>query len=43
MKEEKVVSYNQQTLQLSKIFANWPDEIEVGEDGTVKKAETAKK
>jgi dCTP deaminase len=36
-------SYNEQTLQLSKIFADWPDEIEVGEDGSVKKAETAKK
>ena len=43
VKEEKVVSYNKQTLKLSKIFADWPDEIEVGEDGTVKKAETAKK
>jgi dCTP deaminase len=43
VKEEKAISYNQQTLQLSKIFADWPDEIEVGEDGSVKKAETAKK
>ncbi|MCK4828479.1 2'-deoxycytidine 5'-triphosphate deaminase [bacterium] len=31
-------SYNEQTLQLSKIFDDWPDEIEVGTDGNVKKA-----
>lgn len=37
VKEEKDVSYNKQTLQLSKIFADWPDNIEVEEDGTVKK------
>jgi dCTP deaminase len=44
VKEEKVVSYNKQTLQLSKIFADWPDEIELGDDGAVvKKVETAKK
>jgi dCTP deaminase len=42
-KKNKVVSYDKQTLQLSKIFADWPDEIEVGEDGTVTKAEKAKK
>ncbi len=30
------VSYNEQTLQLSKIFACWPEKIEVGDDGTVK-------
>ena len=30
-------SYNEQTLQLSKIFDDWPDEMEVGTDGNVKK------
>ena len=33
---KRAVSYNEQTLQLSKIFAPWPEEIEVGDDGTVK-------
>ncbi|MCK4783234.1 MAG: 2'-deoxycytidine 5'-triphosphate deaminase [Desulfobacteraceae bacterium] len=42
-KHKKVKSYNEQILELSNVFAEWPDEIEVGEDGTVKKAETAKK
>lgn len=42
VKEKKVESYNQQTLKLSKIFAPWPEKIEVGEDGTVKEAEVAK-
>ena len=31
-------SYNEQTLQLSKIFDDWPDEMEVGTDENVKKA-----
>ncbi|MFX0203816.1 MAG: 2'-deoxycytidine 5'-triphosphate deaminase domain-containing protein [Candidatus Hodarchaeota archaeon] len=43
VKKKKVVSYNDQTLQLSKIFTDWPDEIQVGEDGSVRKAEAAKK
>jgi dCTP deaminase len=30
------VSYNEQTLQLSNIFAPWPERIEVGGDGTVR-------
>ncbi len=30
------VSYNEQTLQLSKIFAPWPESIDVGDDGTVR-------
>jgi len=30
------VSYNEQTLQLSKIFAPWPEKIEVDTDGTVR-------
>ncbi|MEN6428756.1 MAG: 2'-deoxycytidine 5'-triphosphate deaminase [Phycisphaerales bacterium] len=30
------VSYNEQTLQLSNIFAPWPEKIEVGTDGTVR-------
>lgn len=42
-KHKKVKSYNEQILELSNIFAEWPDEIEVGEDGTVKKGETVKK
>ncbi|MEN6576795.1 MAG: 2'-deoxycytidine 5'-triphosphate deaminase [Phycisphaerales bacterium] len=29
-------TYNEQTLQLSKIFAPWPEKIEVGDDGTVR-------
>ncbi len=29
-------TYNEQTLQLSKIFAPWPERIEVDEDGTVR-------
>lgn len=41
--ERGTISYNEQTLQLSKIFAAWPDEIEVGEDGSVKRSEVAKK
>ncbi|MBM3300304.1 MAG: 2'-deoxycytidine 5'-triphosphate deaminase [Deltaproteobacteria bacterium] len=28
--------YNEQTLQLSKIFAPWPEEIEITDDGTVR-------
>ena len=31
----EVKTYNEQTLQLSKIFAPWPEDIEVGEDGAV--------
>jgi len=30
------VSYNEQTLQLSKVFAPWPERIEVETDGTVR-------
>lgn len=41
--ERGTISYNEQTLQLSKIFADWPDQIEVAEDGSVKRAEVAKK
>jgi len=37
------ISYNEQTLQLSNIFADWPDEIEVGDDGSMKRAELPKK
>jgi len=33
----KEVSYNQQTLQLSKIFANWPDNIKIEDDGSIKR------
>jgi dCTP deaminase len=29
-------TYNEQTLELSKIFAPWPEKIEVGDDGTVR-------
>ena len=29
-------SYNEQTLDLSKVFANWPKNIEVDDDGNVK-------
>ncbi|MBN1804409.1 MAG: 2'-deoxycytidine 5'-triphosphate deaminase [Sedimentisphaerales bacterium] len=32
-------SYNEQTLKLSKIFANWPEKIKVEDDGSVKKVE----
>ncbi|MCX5644294.1 MAG: 2'-deoxycytidine 5'-triphosphate deaminase [Phycisphaerae bacterium] len=32
---KRPVSYNDQTLLLSKIFAPWPERINVGEDGTV--------
>ncbi len=32
-------SYNEQSLQLSKIFADWPSEIEVAGDGTGNKVE----
>jgi len=28
--------YNEQTLQLSNIFADWPERIEIGADGTVR-------
>jgi deoxycytidine triphosphate deaminase len=28
--------YNEQTLQLSKLFAPWPEKIEVDDDGTVR-------
>ena len=31
-------TYNEQTLELSKIFAPWPDKIEVDADGTVRNA-----
>jgi dCTP deaminase len=43
VKENKVVSYNKQTLKLSKIFADWPATIEVGENGSVKKVEVGTK
>lgn len=42
-KEKKVVSYNEQTLQLSKIFADWPEQIEVKQDGSLRKAKVTNK
>lgn len=33
---KKETRYNEQGLELSKIFAPWPEKIEVGKDGTVK-------
>lgn len=35
-RSKKEIVYNDQTLQLSKIFAPWPEKIKVCEDGTVK-------
>lgn len=36
VRKKKKDSYTEQTLKLSAIFANWPEDIEVEEDGTVK-------
>ena len=43
VRKKKKDSYNEQTLKLSAIFADWPDEIKVEKDGTVKKIEKSKK
>jgi dCTP deaminase len=42
-KRSKKNTYNEQDLQLSSIFADWPKKIEVEADGSVKKVEIAKK
>lgn len=37
--QEEKDPYNNQTLRLSKIFADWPNKMEVSPDGTVKRLE----
>jgi dCTP deaminase len=37
--ERGKIPYNEQTLELSRIFADWPEKLEVADDGSVKAVE----